>query len=443
MFLIYWLLLQIYFVATVQSASNHTFDTTLTTLTFGSCNQHHAAQKLWKGILNDKPEVFLWLGDIVFSDMWFFTLAPWSPITNILSTNLEISKAFLTLQFQRSDYQEVLKQIPYVLALSDDHEIEDNFSSSFPFRMEAQNIFLDFLQEAHNSTRRTREGVYTAYSFGSEKGKRVKLILLDTRFENNVEKQIILSDKQWEWLDRQLTFNGQEIFQSDELTDTLHEPELILIGSSFPVVANGRIVGDGWVQFPSLRYRLFQLILQKQLSSSVLFLSGDTHFAQFSTTFICSEKNQRKVVRKFIDVTSSGLTHSLSDLGIFASPFKYIMDYFRPLEFHEENNFYPGLNYGKIAIDWQTKVVNVEIKTVDDQIVMNLQLPFSDLQPKEFLHGQSAFPSDIISRCATEKREQFYRIVNISDSRFALIIGSIIVATFALLSCIFTCNRKY
>ncbi|MDA0348331.1 MAG: hypothetical protein O3C43_17955 [Verrucomicrobia bacterium] len=48
-------------------------------------------------------------------------------------------------------------------------------------KVETQKLFLDFFNEPVESARRQREGIYDAKVFGP-KGKRVQIILLDTRY---------------------------------------------------------------------------------------------------------------------------------------------------------------------------------------------------------------------------------------------------------------------
>ena len=38
------------------------------TIAFGSCNKHTVANLLWDDILNTKPEVWIWGGDIIYAD---------------------------------------------------------------------------------------------------------------------------------------------------------------------------------------------------------------------------------------------------------------------------------------------------------------------------------------------------------------------------------------
>ena len=43
-------------------------DKPLTRIAFGSCSKEYKPQPLWKPILADKPDLWVWLGDIVYGD---------------------------------------------------------------------------------------------------------------------------------------------------------------------------------------------------------------------------------------------------------------------------------------------------------------------------------------------------------------------------------------
>ena len=43
-------------------------DTEVTTVAFGSCNKAELPQPLWDTILSIQPQLFVWLGDIIYAD---------------------------------------------------------------------------------------------------------------------------------------------------------------------------------------------------------------------------------------------------------------------------------------------------------------------------------------------------------------------------------------
>jgi len=80
----------------------------------------------------------------------------------------------------------------------------------------AKDYFLDFFDVPMDDARRTREGVYTSYSFGPH-GKRLQIILLDGRWFKSGESY--LGDEQWAWLaeefakpaDLRILVNGYQV----------------------------------------------------------------------------------------------------------------------------------------------------------------------------------------------------------------------------------------
>ena len=74
-------------------------------LAFGSCNKHDLPQPIWKPILEEKPDVFVWLGDIVYGD---------TPDMDLLRRKYEAQKRI-------PDYVR-LRQVSKILGIWDDHD---------------------------------------------------------------------------------------------------------------------------------------------------------------------------------------------------------------------------------------------------------------------------------------------------------------------------------
>ena len=90
-------------------------------------------------------------------------------------------------------------------------------AATFPRSDASQQVFLDFFRDPPDSERRRRPGVYTSQVFGPA-GKRVQIILLDTRYFRSPLKPApkgdprgpylptddptatMLGDTQWGWL---------------------------------------------------------------------------------------------------------------------------------------------------------------------------------------------------------------------------------------------------
>ena len=81
----------------------------------------------------------------------------------------------------KPEYQNIKKNVP-ILAVWDDHDYGINDGSgNFTLKSSTQDLFLDFFDEPAGSLRRMTPGIYEVKTFGTE-GKRVQIILLDTRY---------------------------------------------------------------------------------------------------------------------------------------------------------------------------------------------------------------------------------------------------------------------
>src|SRR5262245_18100547 len=179
-------------------------------------------------------------------------------------------------------WQKLLRTCP-VFATWDDHDYGGNdVGAEYPKKDESQQVFLDFFKEPKDSPRRQRPGVYDARVYGPP-GKRVQVILLDTRyFRSKLKKRAgvppgerpyepdpdpkatFLGEAQWKWLEEQLRVPA----------------EVRLLASSIQVVAEDHC-SEKWAKFPQERERRFKLIRDTKPAGVVL-LSGDRHLAELS-----------------------------------------------------------------------------------------------------------------------------------------------------------------
>ena len=241
-------------------------------------------------------------------------------------------------------------------------------------RAESQKAFLDFFGEPPDSPRRKRPGVYDAHVFGPE-GKRVQVILLDTRYfrssplkrnpkalhnqgpygPNPDSATTILGEAQWKWL-----------------ADQLRVPaEIRLIASSIQVVAEEH-GWEKWMNFPHERRTLFDLIRETH-AEGVILLSGDRHFAELSVA------DDADVGYPIYDVTSSGLNQAFKT--------------WRPLEpnRHRVAAMITGDNFGVVAIDWDRPDprIGLQIRDVEGDIRIQQKI---DLVHTLHRKGKSAPP---------------------------------------------------
>src|ERR1043165_2684454 len=295
----------------------------ITKLAFGSCNDQTKPCEIFFKIAEEKPQLFVFLGDNIYGD----------------SENMEEMQRKYDTLASKPGYQKLVETTP-IIATWDDHDFGVNDGGKeYPKVKESKKMFLDFFKETQNSERRTREGIYTSYTYG-ETGKRVQIIMLDCRtFRDSLrfKKHPQLWGEYDKWDDTTKTMLGEA--QWKWLEGELQKPaDIRIIGSStmFLVDFNG---WEGWMNFPAENERLVQLI-KKTKANGVFFISGDIHHGEFS---------RREVAGQYplYDFTSSGLTHYVW----FANKNKY-----------RQGTAFCHRNYGVINFDWEKRIMLFEIK---------------------------------------------------------------------------------
>ncbi|HJT80465.1 MAG TPA: alkaline phosphatase D family protein [Chthoniobacterales bacterium] len=306
------------FVAAATAAFAQDAGPPLQHIAFGSCNRDYKPQPLWKPIRECKPDLWIWLGDIVYGE----------------ADDL----AGLAQKYQHEKnmpgYQ-ALRQQCRVIGIWDDNDygVNDGGKKNAN-KAESQRLLLDFLDEPADSPRRTQAGVYASYVFGPP-GKRVKIILLDGRYyrERPGAKSDILGEPQWQWLEQQLTNSDADVH---------------IIGSGTQVIASEHPY-EKWADFPKSRQRLFDL-LAKTKPSNVIFITGDRHLGEISKTV------DPRIPQTIYDITSSGMTHHATNSWFY--------------NFNRETNHsrcgqnYVDLNFGLLLFDWDasTPAVTLQIR---------------------------------------------------------------------------------
>ena len=254
-------------------------------IAFGSCmdtNQHPMLDRF----LGTDFDLALMLGDNIYAD----------------TTNMAVM-ARKYRAMKESEFWQGLRRKAPLMATWDDHDMGGNDAGAdYPLKEESQELFFDFLDVAKDSARRKQEGVYSAGIFGPA-GKRVQVILLDTRYfrsrpatgQNNVvpsggryvphpdTNTTLLGAAQWEWLEAQLR----------------KPAELRIIGSSIQFISEFS-GAEAWANFPHEKRRMLGLI-EKTKARGVIFISGDRHWAELS-------RMERPGSYALYDLTSSALT---------------------------------------------------------------------------------------------------------------------------------------
>ena len=92
----------------------------------------------------------------------------------------ELKEAYDALEAHPS-YRGAKASLPMLITWDDhDYGLNDGGAAN-PYRDYAKELFLEFVEAPPDDPRRSRDGVYSAQSFGPA-GRRVQVILLDTRF---------------------------------------------------------------------------------------------------------------------------------------------------------------------------------------------------------------------------------------------------------------------
>lgn len=308
---------------------------TLTRIAFGSCNHQSAPQHMWAQIAAQNPQLFLMIGDNVYGDNG------WDADAGLES----LRKSYL-LQASHPEFRDFRTKIP-MMATWDDHDFGLNDAgASFPMRRWGEALFESFWRSS--DAVKARPGVYESTITGPE-GRRVQVILLDTRFFRSDLKRVawskdrpplggylpddspdktVLGAAQWKWLE-------QELAKPADLRIVVSSTQVITTAHQF----------EGWTNFPAERARLFDLLAAREASGLVL-LSGDRHAAGIYKT---EHKGET-----LWELTSSSLNLAFGD-DIERSTA-------REPDPARVTKFFPIENYGLVDIDWKAKALTLTLK---------------------------------------------------------------------------------
>jgi alkaline phosphatase D len=276
-------------------------------IAFGSCNHLEMSQAFWPHIIEQKPQLFLFLGDAIYVDH---------------------GNTYAQLAAIAGFKQLVAMARPFVIW--DDHDYGGNDTdASYSGKLGAKQRFFDFWA-AHgalmpDSPRWTRTGNYDATVIGPP-GKEIQLLMLDNRyFKGNPPAGTVLGAEQWTWLDEELRKPARLriIMSGMELISTSTTPE-------------------GWGQFKPEQQHLYD-ILKATAAKGVLILSGDKHYCEVS------RRDDLGLGYPLYDFTSSPMS--------------------APPELLEPNKYRDGAdasisdyNFGLITIDWSAADPTVHVQ---------------------------------------------------------------------------------
>ena len=336
-------------------------DVPLTRIAFGSCAKQDKPQPIWDAVVELKPQLFVFLGDNIYGD----------------SIDMDVLRAKYTLLANQPGFQKLKQSCP-VVGTWDDHDFgADDAGADYPMKRESQQVFLDFFEVSKDDPRRQREGVYSSSFFGPV-GKRVQLILLDTRYfrsplirgfkpgepgegirgiyvPNTDPKSTILGETQWRWLHEQLKVPA----------------ELRIIGSSIQLIANEH-GSEIWDNFPHERARFLKL-LRDTNANGVVVLSGDRHLAEISCI---QSKAENGIGYPLFDITSSSLNAPSGNLT------KAGVRFANQVNSHRVGLQYFDTNFGSILIDWDQPdpVIRLQVRDEKGDVVLQQRASLSQLR---------------------------------------------------------------
>ena len=242
--LLFWLAHMM--MAVEAQPSNHSLR-----LMLGSCNKVTMENPFWGDIaeravqmgrsnqLGKKGSAWIWMGDNVYADgkrksvlesvrefynsyMGRATTPFGIDSTVFVMASVKEIKDNYSKQLSNKGYRR-LQQSTTILGTWDDHDYGMNDGDRrYPYRDASQELFLDFLDEPHESPRRKQKGVYAAHHF--EVGERtITVILLDVRYHKEPycswpmrmqcreEDKDFLGPEQWKWLEATLRNSKSDV----------------------------------------------------------------------------------------------------------------------------------------------------------------------------------------------------------------------------------------
>lgn len=314
----------------------------LTRIAFGSCLSEKEDQSIWTTIAAENPDAFIFMGDNVYGDAYrsnpLFS-DPVMPKMRGAYNQLAASPEF-------ADFRSKVSLLP----IWDDHDYGVNDGGAdYLFKDQAKELFLEAWAIPANDIRRKREGVYTSKIIG-EAGKRVQIILLDTRsfrtYLQATDKRnapgkeryvplesgngTMLGDAQWKWLEAELK----------------KPADLRLLVSSIQVIADGH-GWEAWRTMPAERERLYNLITETG-ANDVVMLSGDRHAGAFYKRAGVAPYTLHEFTSSSLNLPASKWRAESGETRIEEGPFRTTTMQF-------------DVNFGLMDIDWEARQAKVRL----------------------------------------------------------------------------------
>lgn len=313
---------------------------TISRIVFASCAQQNEDQSIWDVIAAENPDLTLYFGDNVYGD-----------VRSNDASLPELKAAYMRLS-QSAPFSRARAAAP-MLTTWDDHDYGLNDAGGDFEHKESAEALFEYAWDV-NDERAARPGVYGAWTVGAEAGRRVQIIMLDTRFFRSElmptdefgapgkERYIpdpdpaktMLGEAQWAWL-----------------AEELKKPaDLRLLVSSVQVISDGH-GWEAWKMLPTERERLYSTI-EASGAEGVIVLSGDRHSAAFY-------ERDDVIGYPIFEATSSSLNLPLRG---FLPPDQPFVQEPGP---NRLTDMIIDANYGLLEIDWETGTVDVSIRGED------------------------------------------------------------------------------
>lgn len=320
-------------------------DEDITRLSFASCADQDKPQPIWASIEKNQPQLMIMLGDNIYASK---------------KEQKPISEQYAKLN-KISEYRSVREKVPF-MATWDDHDFGQNDGGETnEEKFEAKTQFIKNWPYVKNLISESQTGIYHSKTFGQKKNI-LQVIMLDTRFgrsdlkkneeQSAAEKLIapkpflpddnpnkkILAEDQWNWLEKEL--KKPAAFR--------------IISSSIQVIANDHQF-EKWGNFPHERERFFKLLKKLKIKNAII-LSGDRHMSAIA-------KYEIKGLGPIYEVTASAINRP-------ARPGNNLID----ASYLAEG--YGQVNFGYMDINWQERKANIEIKSLENEKVQNVEVKF-------------------------------------------------------------------
>jgi alkaline phosphatase D len=313
---------------------------TISRIAIGSCAQTDKDQSIFNTILEQEPDIFLYIGDNVYA------------ATEKDDPQLLSLKQAYHLLAQSSPFQRLRQQVP-VLATWDDHDFGLNDAGGdWPHKAQSEALFEYVWAIPEQAPSRLRSGIYHSQLIG-QKNNQVQIIVLDTRYfrtpltplpephihgrytPSAAPKQSLLGEDQWSWLAMQLTIPAQ----------------VRIIVSSIQFLAEGHH-WESWHLLPREKSRLFDLLRSKQVNNAIV-VSGDRHLAALY-------KDETSLNFPLWELTTSSLNVPLSsfktDIQLEPGPNRIGLPFY-------------DANFAMIEIDWVQARLELQIRNAQNEVV--------------------------------------------------------------------------